>query len=116
LRWAVAVSAILCVGFLAWSASPAKTQKPMLFSKILQVYSFTPEIAATAYNSRDGNATIIWLSGIDEWPSEFGQIWQVYSFTPEIAATTYNSRDGNATIIWLSGMDDAVKPGGKTSL
>jgi hypothetical protein len=78
------------------------------FGKISKVQSYSPDITATVYDSQEGDATVVWVSGLTDFEegfSQFGEIWQVYSFKPEISATTYNSDGGNATVIWMSGMD-----------
>lgn len=85
------------------------------FGRILNVYSFKPEVTATAYNSKSGNATIIWLSGVDGRPPEFGEIWRVWSFRHGVTATVYDSPAAGASIIWLSGADDEESPHKKTS-
>ena len=104
---------VLCI--LWWNRSHPPTPTAGNFGKILQLYSFKPDVTATAYNSKSGGATIIWMSGLGEEASQFGEIWKVYSFKPEITATSYDSDQAGATIIWVSGMDDMPSPEHKTS-
>lgn len=108
--------AILLAFGLGWMirSQPPRPSQPG-FGKILDLYSFNPDVAATAYNSKSGNATIIWVSGMDEDPTHFGQIWHVYSFKPGVTATSYDSEKAGATIIWVSGMDDLPPPSRPTS-
>ena len=80
------------------------------FGEIWQVYTYKPEVSATAYNSKSGNATVIWVSDFTDTPKEFGEIQQVYTFKPDVSATAYQSQKGGATIIWVSGMDDEPSP------
>lgn len=103
--WLALVFLLLGMVMALWVTRPADAPSGSGFGKILQVYSFKPEVSATAYESKTGNATVIWLSGMDEGSAQ-GPIWQVYSFSPEVSATAYESKTGNATVIWLSGMDD----------
>ncbi len=119
LAWATSGFMVVLMGLVMWwprmpepgnFAQISNHQKPSQFGEIWQVYSFKPEVTASTYDSRAGDATIIWLSGIDEPHSRFGEIWQVYSFKPEVTATAYNSYLGDATIIWLSGMDYEESP------
>ena len=105
LRWVVIVSFLFILGLGFWFFRP-HSEKPSEFGKVLQLYTFKPEVSATAYNSKVGNATIIWLSDLQDSTSAFGEIWQVYTFKPGVIATSYQSERGDATIIWISGMDD----------
>ena len=115
LGWIIACVVVFIGGVTAWFISTPKRPSPTDFGKVLQVYSFKPEVTATTYNSKLGDATIIWLSGMEEHPAEFGQIWRVYSFSPGVIATIYDSSSAGASIIWLSGMDDEETPRKKTS-
>ncbi len=102
LAWAIVILMIVGAAFQMIPRSR--------YGDIWQVYSFKPEVTATAYNSKAGNATVIWVAGMDEYPSEFGQIWEVYTYKSEVTATAYNSNSGNATVIWISGMDYEENP------
>ncbi len=104
---ASAILALAGVVALILSA-PVKTRPFGDFGKIWQLYSFNPNVSATAYDSKNGKATIIWLSGMDEssFATASGQIWSVYSFATNVNATAYDSKPAGATIIWLSGMDN----------
>jgi len=116
-RWAMptatfaTASLVLGLGiFWFVHAKPAPSQ----FTQIAQVQS-QPNISATAYQSKSGNATVVWVSGFDKSASEFGQIWQVYSFRPDVTATAYDSEQGNATVIWVSGLDEPADTSDRTS-
>jgi hypothetical protein len=76
------------------------------FSKLWELYSYSTNVAATAYESPRGGATVIWVSGADDLTDPWGQVWNVYSFTNSVTASVYDSAGGGATIIWLSGADD----------
>jgi hypothetical protein len=52
----------------------ANTGTSSHFGEIWQVYSFKPEVTATTYESRAGNATIIWVSGMDYMDETGGQM------------------------------------------
>jgi hypothetical protein len=101
-QWAAAVIALF-VGLMIFQN---KTSKPQ-FGNILDVYSFSPDVTATAYNSTSGDATIIWISGLSDIKedSKFGEIWQVYSYKKDVSVTAYDSDGGDATIIWVDGVD-----------
>lgn len=88
-----------------WMTHSREAPPKSNFGKILQIYSFKPEVNTTVYESKAGNATVIWMSGMDESFTQ-GPIWQVYSYSPEVSATAYESKAGNATVIWMSGMDN----------
>ncbi len=105
----------LGIGIYWWNQAHPPAPASDGYGKILSLYSFKPDVAATTYESKSGGATIIWLSGADEYPSQFGEIWKVYSFKPEVTATAYDSEKAGATIIWVSGMDDVPKPHRKNS-
>ena len=113
-KWIRRVTIVLVLSAIVGVVIFLSTSRPSFFGKVLSVYSFKPEVTATAYDSTLGNATVIWVSGMDEYPSEFGQIWDVYSFKPDVVATAYDSTYGNATIIWVSGMDDEETSSKKT--
>ncbi len=76
------------------------------FSQLWELYSYSSNVVATAYESPRGGATVIWVSGADGLMNPWGQVWDVYSFTNSITANVYNSPHGGATIIWMSGADD----------
>ncbi len=59
---------VVCIAKL-WPSEPRSEKGPAQFSEMWQVYTFRPEVSATSYNSKSGNATIIWVSGIDVDPS-----------------------------------------------
>jgi len=74
LAWATSGFMVVLMGLVMWwprmpepgnFAQISNHQKPSQFGEIWQVYSFKPEVTATAYNSYLGDATIIWLSGMD---------------------------------------------------
>lgn len=79
------------------------------FSKLWEVYSYSTNVAATAYESKRGGATVIWISGADDLMDPYGQVWNVYSFTNSVTASVYDSSRAGATIIWLSGADDVPR-------
>jgi hypothetical protein len=82
-----------------------KTEPKSTYDTIRQVQT-SSDLNATTYDSKSGNATVVWVSGaLDNSPSQFGEILEVHSYSPEVSATTYNSDSGNATVIWVSGMD-----------
>ena len=75
LRLALAFVAAALIGIGAagvWLRSHKLPPSAPQFGEIWQVYSFHPDVSATAYNSPSGNATIIWISGMDyeESPSK----------------------------------------------
>jgi len=86
------------------------------FPEVWVVYSFKTQVSPVAYNSSHADATIIWLSGIDEPHSEFPEIQQAQSYSPDVYVTPYRSYWGDATIIWLSGMDWEEEPRNKVSV
>lgn len=79
------------------------------FSKLWELYSYNSSVAATAYESPRGGATVIWISGMDDPTDPYGEVWNVYSFTNSVSASVYNSTPGGATIIWLSGADEIAR-------
>lgn len=101
-QWAAAVFALFIGLMIFWN----KTSESQ-FGNILNVYSYSPEITATAYNSTSGEATIIWISGLSDMrdESKFGEIWEVYSYKKDVSVTSYESDRGDATIIWVDGVD-----------
>lgn len=115
-KWFVMITVLLpFVGLVLWFALSSKIFRSTKFGTISQICSFTPEVTATTYNSKPGNATVLWLSGMDEPPLEFSQVWQAYSFKRSVTATVYDSAPGGATIIWLSGIDHDQKTQKKPS-
>lgn len=67
-RWLAGVGlvGVLIAGVvIGWLCLQTDDSPPPRFCEIWQVYSFTPNVSATTYNSTSGNATIIWVSGMD---------------------------------------------------
>ena len=101
----VALAFVLSVCALAvWTGLHHRAQRG--FSKLWEVYSYSTNVAATAYESKRGGATVIWVSGADDLMDPYGEVWNVYSFTNSVTASVYDSTRAGATIIWLSGTDD----------
>jgi hypothetical protein len=115
-RWTIGIASVATILCLLVVTAHRHDEKKSDFGNISSLYSFHPHVSATSYPSTSGNATIVWLTGLDDYPSEFGQIWQLYSFKPDVTATSYDSASGNATIIWVSGMDDEKGPETESSL
>ncbi len=113
--WAVTASLVLVIGLAVWFARPPGDKESSRFGEILEVIGFNPEATATAYHSRAGKVTVIWIAGVDEYLLPFGEIRAVHSLRPEVSVRAYNSVEGGATIIWTSGMDDEVDPRNETS-
>ncbi|MDD2710149.1 MAG: hypothetical protein PHV34_19370 [Verrucomicrobiae bacterium] len=63
LMW-VPLVVMLIMGGLIWFLRPV-ARNGSQFGEIWQVYSFHPKVSATTYESKQGNATIIWVSGMD---------------------------------------------------
>jgi hypothetical protein len=67
-RWLAVVGlAILLVVAVStvWVLLHPPQARVAQFGQIWQVYSFSPKVSATTYNSPSGGATIIWVSGMD---------------------------------------------------
>lgn len=103
---ALAFALGLCA-LVAWSGLRHRAQRG--FSKLWEVYSYSTNVAATAYESKRGGATVIWVSGADDLMDPYGQVWNVYSFTNSVTTSVYDSTRAGATIIWLSGADDVQR-------
>ena len=109
----VRLRTLILVAFLAgllglgtWWLVRHRTGARHHFSKLWNLYSFNPNVAATSYESKRGGATVIWISGLDDASSSFGEVWHVYSYTNAVTASVYDSAPAGATIIWLSGTDE----------
>lgn len=126
LPWAFA-SLVLIAGAAYWfsntSSERVKIQQLVMnraahqgYGEISGVETFSSDVSATSYESRSGNATVVWVNGFDREtsPSKFGEIWEIHSYKPDIIATSYESSSGNATVIWVSGTDS--DDSGKTAV
>jgi hypothetical protein len=78
------------------------------FGEISQVESFDKNVQATPYKSKEGHATVLWLTGKDDPYSPFSEVEQIQNYQPDLQATTYESKGADATVIWLSGWDEAL--------
>jgi hypothetical protein len=108
-RWGFASLLAIGVGLTFLWPRPGESLKMSKFGEIWKVYTYQKDVSVTAYDSKAGDATVVWVSDLQEHHfSDYGEIWKVYTYKPEVYATAYQSEKADATIIWVSGVDDEV--------